>query len=399
MCFKVLRNLDLSYNRLEQINNVGVLNKLEKLFLRDNKISTLPRSVMRGLCANMKMLDVGRNILQTLEKNLFSNCHRLDILKLDKNNLKMVEPLHMASFKEIRLSSNPLKCGCENAALIIWLNYSSSDFVDHVTCDTGDLLKHFKLANCNAVYMNWTSLILKVTIPIVSIMSLAAIIAFIIFKFRYEIQVIAFYKWNIRFSYCCVKRREESVEYKYDAFVCFAEEDVSFVMGTLLPLLEPKHNVCIYYRDFPIGEDIAEAILDVINTSAVIIILLSENFMNSRWGTFEFRNAHYSAIRNKGKRMLIIILSDSVLNLKLDLTLRSILYTKSYLKADDKLFKEKLLHSMPEIPVGSKESLIEERVRWIDTANQSSTVKSSRTPSYKYIDVIEMNDIYDTIQL
>ncbi|XP_045202586.2 toll-like receptor Tollo [Mercenaria mercenaria] len=354
-CHKALQNLDLSYNLLSDISNFGALQNIVKLFLRNNRIKTLPTEAMKGLCTNLEMLDVGKNLIETIDKGTFSNCLKLETLKLDVNSLKVFEPLYQASFRDLRLAWNPLTCDCTNMRLINWLNTSSTVHIDHFKCENGAELKSFRLDNCTAVYVfNWKPLVLKIVIPASSILLLAGIIAIVIFKFRYEFQVIAFYRWNIRFRCFCMNKAEDYVERKYDAFICFAEEDVSFVKTRLIPILEPKYNICIYYRDFPVGEDIAESILDTIDRSGVIILLLSEHFMNSRWGTFEFRSAHYAAIRKKNKRLLIVVMNESFLKMKMDLTLRSVLYTKSYLRADDRLFKEKMIHSMPDEPVTNK---------------------------------------------
>ncbi|KAH3832000.1 hypothetical protein DPMN_105274 [Dreissena polymorpha] len=189
---------------------------------------------------------------------------------------------------------------------------------------------------------------LKIIIPVASVVVILIIVVVIVFKFRYEIQVIAFYKWHIRLDFVvnCGKCRRKKPEacYTYDAFVCFTDEDTTFVKDTLVPLLEPEFKLCVYYRDFKVGDNIADAILKGIKESAVTIILLSESFLTSRWGRFEFREAHHHMIFNNNKKLVIIIMEQAILSQRLDLTLRSILYTKKYLECWDTLFKEKLLH-------------------------------------------------------
>lgn len=113
----------------------------------------------------------------------------------------------------------------------------------------------------------------------------------------------------------------------------------------------------------------------------MIIIVLSESFIRSRWGTFEFRNAHFAVIRNENKKLMVILLNNEVLKMKLDLTLRSILYTNAYLSVDDDLFTEKLLHSLPEIPVGTDETKGDEQLRTVsgycdDTSPQRTNVEN-----------------------
>ena len=161
------------------------------------------------------------------------------------------------------------------------------------------------------------------------------IISYLAIYYRYEIQVVAFYKWNIRIRCCSSKSKISGRSYKYDAFICFAEEDLNYVRDELIPLLEPKYKLCIYYRDFLVGDDIAEAIIDVIENSAVTIIILSKSFVNSRWGRFEFKQAHFNAMQT-GQILVVVVVDDKVLNMKLDLVLKSILFSKAYLRKDDR---------------------------------------------------------------
>lgn len=393
-CFQTLQILGVSYNEINSMDGFGAMSKLTKLRIRHNKISTIPVREMSKLCQNLIQLDIGENMIQNIAKRTFSNCKHLEILKLDKNLIQTFNPVTFSAFSELYLSMNPLECDCQNEDFFNWIEYNKKVSLDDMRCSTGKLIKEVKISECYSS-ASFKSLAKQIGIPLSVLLVLSLAVAGFVFRFRHEIQIIAFYKWNIRLSCCCMKKQDVNTDFKYDAFVCFAEENINYVTDCLIPFLEPKYRLCVYYRDFPLGEDIAEAILDVINQSAVIIILLSQDFVKSRWGAFEFRNAHHAAITNKDKRLIIIVLDDSVLNSKLDLTLKSIIYTKAYLKKNDKLFEEKLLHAMPVEPVGNAQDKAGEG-KITEYTYQTIYFETSVTGS-KYDAFDDIDDHYDVI--
>ncbi|XP_053398408.1 toll-like receptor Tollo [Mercenaria mercenaria] len=346
-CFYSLRNLSLSFNNIEHVPVLSHLPKLNQIDLRGNRIVDIaPEYVLCSGESFLQKLDIGDNKIETIAAGTFEKCTYLEILLLDNNHLNTMDAQFPVSLKVLHLSRNKFSCECALASFVDYLKLLKTD---NITCAVNGNDVDIKSAGIKPCVSNTLlHVLIESLVPFASVLLLAGIISVLIFRYRYEIEVIAFYKWNIRFRCCCRKRKSEPVNYKYDAFVCFAEEDINYVRSTLVPLLEPKFKLCIYYRDFPVGEDIAEAILDVIESSAVTLVVLSQSFIQSRWGTFEFRNAHHHSMRSHDKKLLIIVLENSVLEMKLDLTLRSILYCKTYLTKDDKLFEQKLLHAMPD---------------------------------------------------
>ncbi|XP_052765951.1 toll-like receptor Tollo isoform X2 [Mya arenaria] len=312
---------------------------LQTLNLRQNLIERIEDVVISPYKISLKSLDLGQNLIRFIGQGVFQS--PLEYLYLDGNSLKYLDTLNMPYFNYISISGNPLSCGCNNLDLIVWLNNLEPQNHDNVTCVGSSEIRDFDVQKCSDVVV--VALCVSISVSFVMLTGI------VVCRFRYEIQVIAFYKWHVRFRLPSSSTKSSIRQtYTYDAFVCFAEEDMDYVRTTIVPLLEPQYKLCIYYRDFPVGEDIAEVILNVIEKSAVTIIVLSEAFLKSRWGRFEFRRAHHHVMMTDNKRMVVILLEDSVLKKELDLTLRSILYTKAYLTKHDSLFKEKLLFSMAE---------------------------------------------------
>ena len=66
----------------------------------------------------------------------------------------------------------------------------------------------------------------------------------------------------------------------------------------------------MHYRDFPVGDAIADTIVESVQASKRTIILLSNNFVDSEWCRFEFRAAHQHVLREGGHRLIIVVLED-----------------------------------------------------------------------------------------
>ncbi|KAH3693795.1 hypothetical protein DPMN_081233 [Dreissena polymorpha] len=340
-CLSGIIFLDFSDNMLTQLPSMHKLPMLRELKLRHNKIKHVDVTYVE--LRALTILDLGDNLIESVSPNIFPGS--LKNLYLDHNNLKIFNVIDLSYLLSLTLRDNPLECSCENEDVFTWIRTQHTTSIDNITCtstSSGTIMAaaSFYPYHCDLFKR------LKIIIPLASVSVILLIVCLIMFKFRYEIQVIAFYKWGIRLNLNFGKGRHNKNEtsYTYDAFVCFAEEDTRFVEETLRPLLEPQFSLCLYYRDFQVGDDIADAILKGIKESAVTIILLTDSFLKSRWGRFEFRQAHHHMMFSSHQKLVIIILEKSVLSQKLDLTLKSILYTKKYLQSWDNLFKEKLLH-------------------------------------------------------
>jgi branched-chain amino acid transport system substrate-binding protein len=77
-------------------------------------------------------------------------------------------------------------------------------------------------------------------------------------------------------------------QYIYDVFVSYSTKDEEWVRGELLQRLE-NHGlrVCIDYRDFRPGFSNIEEIKRAIRESRRILLVLTPDYISSRWGVFE----------------------------------------------------------------------------------------------------------------
>ncbi len=90
-------------------------------------------------------------------------------------------------------------------------------------------------------------------------------------------------------------------DFIYDAFVAYSShgEERPWVHTTLREELEGEHGLklCMYHRDFKVGRDLADTIVEGINSSSKILLILSPNFLNSCWCEFEVRMANEKVVK------------------------------------------------------------------------------------------------------
>ncbi|XP_051862855.1 protein toll-like [Drosophila albomicans] len=175
---------------------------------------------------------------------------------------------------------------------------------------------------------------------------------FIILYFLYFRCKIFLLMWLYENGYCLrwISRPEpgENLLMKHDAFLAFCHVDLKYAEEFVEALENgpKKYNVCYYNRDWLLGESIPECILTSIEDSKRTIILMTQDFINSSWGRFEFRSAIKATSEDKHKRLIVILYPDVNVD-ALDSEFRSYLKYNTYLNRDDPHFWRKLKFAMP----------------------------------------------------
>ena len=166
------------------------------------------------------------------------------------------------------------------------------------------------------------------------------------YKYRGEVKVFTY----THFNWHPFDRIDDSDPSKiYDAFVSYSGSDYEWVLNTLRLRLEnhdPPYKLCIHHRDFLVGAPIQENILNSVNQSKRMIMVLSRNFIKSEWCLLEFGAAHRKVLENR-MNYLIIILFDDVNIVDLDDEIKLYMRTNTYLSISKKWFWEKLCYALP----------------------------------------------------
>lgn len=84
-------------------------------------------------------------------------------------------------------------------------------------------------------------------------------------------------------------------EYNYDVFVSYSDKDRGWVLDELIPNIEKRTEVtiCLHERDFQVGLSILENIIQCMDQSRCLLLVVSESFLKSNWCAFEMHLAQH----------------------------------------------------------------------------------------------------------
>lgn len=381
-----LKILFLNNSNIEIIQNRtfnGLIN-LEYLDLGANKLTELIGHEFHGL-DNLKELYLHQNRIQYIDNTTFIELYRLKMLRLDHNRIKTMIFWNLpANLIDVRLSENPWSCDCESIEdfqdflqqhhfvkdeqkLRCLGNNEQSEgfFIGNNHNQSGNLCVNFvglqeDLVNANNKSLTKTLILTQSTqdyitilIAVLSIFLIAIIGIVFVFIFRQEMRVWFHSRFGVRLFYDNnIDMDKNERDKMFDAFISYSSKDEAFVVDELAPALESgttRYMLCLHYRDFPVGAYIADTIVQAIESSRRTIMVLSENFIKSEWCRFEFKQAHHQVLRDRRRRLIIILLGD-VPQKDLDPDLRLYLKTNTYLQWGDKFFWDKLRFALPDVP-------------------------------------------------
>ncbi len=342
-----LRFFSLQGNQIVFSNETSMsdLTSLEVLLLGNNNISSLSHSDIDFLnLGNLTVLDLENCNIHHMQLDSLAMLRKLEILNLSRNTLRdfQVNITHLGHLKLLNLSNNdistfgegfrrqletlntsvdisgnPLTCFCDNIDFVQWLQSDPRRFVkkNDTKClhPTLQSISPWEV-DISALYrhcIHFDAIISSVC----SAAGMALVITAIFVVYRR--------RWRIRYWLYAAKenwrRRMEqgegrpllAQEYIYDAFVAYSShgEERSWVHTTLREKLENEHGLklCMYHRDFKVGRDLAETIVEGINSSNKTLLILSPNFLNSGWCEFEVRMANEKVISERRDSLVIVI--------------------------------------------------------------------------------------------
>ncbi|XP_062126015.1 protein toll-like [Drosophila sulfurigaster albostrigata] len=326
----IIGNTSLYFNNANltklPTSNLYGYSQVKELYLANNQLSHL---AIDQLPENLTYLDIRNNSLQSIDKSV------LEFLA------------YRSRVIQILLSGNPWICHCENEHLIIFVQDPANKIVDRKNILCGDV-KMGRMTNifissiCNSLN-DMNMIIIGVSFGIIVVI----IIVICVITIHYK-QLILMWLFERNLCVSCIAQAEPDNDLKYDAFLAFSHQDLEFVEIYVEKLERGpcQYQLYFYHRDWLIGECIPDCILRSIEDSKRIIILLTENFMKSSWGRFEFRCAIQATSTNKYKRLIVIVYPGIDFN-DLDIELRNYMKFNTYLTRDDPQFWRKLMFGMP----------------------------------------------------
>ncbi|CAC5359224.1 unnamed protein product [Mytilus coruscus] len=240
---------------------------------------------------------------------------------------------------ELHLNDNHFVCNCDSIDFLRWLqetkvtldknrNYSCV-YIDNSQKTTVYAYKHFDFIESKCLSKIW----LTITIIVV-----------VVFLFIFTASVIAYkYRITLHFWYLHIRRKYrlytalagDSKEYKHNAFVAYCNEDEEWVCGSLVNYLEKKNGLalCLHDRDFAAGKLIMDNIIDAIFESKQVVLVISEEFLNSSWCEFELDMARMKMFQDN-RDMLVVVLLDKLFPSQMPISLQRIWNKVTCLEVD-----------------------------------------------------------------
>ncbi|KAM3910383.1 uncharacterized protein RB166_021014 [Leptodactylus fuscus] len=367
-----LRNLYLQQNRLTQLEGdvFDELRNLKYLSLAEdcNGVQILSPGIFKNL-GKLKSLILENMCIQSLSPDIFSNLTNLARLQLTKNGLKQINKNifdNMTKLKYLDIWKCPLTCSCDNEEFQRWMNKTRVQIVYayNITCgnDPSVFFHSFDTHVCDLkeklilFCSSFCFLSLLIIVPIVYSKS----------YWRIKYNYFLFISWlNQRWS-------SNKDLYKYDAFVSYNTRDEAWVYETMLPMLERCHSskglrLCLHHRDFQLGRDIVDNIVDSIHNSRKTLCVVSRSYLRSEWCSMEMQLASYKLFDEMRDVLVLVFLEDIPLReLSTYHRMRKVMLKKTYI-------------TWPKQPEGQKLfwAKVRKALRGVDTEDDEDDVSIS----------------------
>ena len=317
------------------------MRNLNEISLHGCGIRELPVGMFTNT-TQLTTLVMSGNAIKSLNPDVFTPLRNLSLLALARNQIVSVDVAsfsHLTSLRQLDLSQNPFACNCD---LIWFLEYVQNNniFVINIgrsssyTCASPESLHGVPLLRAELSPEDCvTHTDLVVTLSTAAAIAVSAIVFALVYRGR----------WYIRYYIFLVRsRRRRYLEladgnYAYDAFVAHSSNDRAWVVRRLLPQLEAegRYRLCLHQRDWLAGREISENIVESIEASRKVIIVLSNSFAQSRWCQVELAMASNRRLSN-WRNSLVLVLLETISPENQTATLRCLLTTHTYLEWNER---------------------------------------------------------------
>ena len=316
------------------------------LDLSDNNIAYLPEHAFVHLLS-MKNLNLSNNQLTDFKSSsdTFQNLTQLDLRynQLTTFSVTLLEQLLVNNKNfSIDLSHNLLEVSCQNLQFLSWItrhqdcfkNINSYTFRKNgeSATITFDRLREM-LPNIKKQCASYTALITGSSLLILTFF--IVVIGGILYRYRWRLRYL-YYMTKFRFhGYKDLPTTDPDTDFKYDAFLSCADEDMRFITNEVLPKLEDEfgYRCCVHARNFIAGIWIAENIIAAIRRSRKTVVILTQSFLASKWCQYEFHMARMEEIYSrKDQAVLFVLMYEDIDTSTLSLEMLDCINSETYAK-------------------------------------------------------------------
>nr|WLK77136.1 Toll-like receptor [Eisenia andrei] len=296
------------------------LKRLEVLNLRGTGVTSemLPYIARRR---HLRILDVSENEINVLQRPILQNL-KLEVLLLRDNWLSVINITTLPEdtwdrLTRVDFSENTLYCDCQVVWFRRWLKKRKNTTVEnlHLTRCTGPaevkdvpihLLKHPTDLEC---FSEEADAYLLSVFFAVFMTTLVTFLVAILHRLRWILKY-----WYFRYKARAKEFREllDQQHYEFDAFLSYSETNYEWVVDQLHPRLENEFGLrlCIHHRDWSLGSDIVDNIVNSIERSRKTVLIVSNAFAVSQWCHFEMTMAQTKLFEDDRDNLILVLLEE-----------------------------------------------------------------------------------------
>ena len=352
---------DLSYNLLDLQGQYGEFldgaTSVRELNLAGNLVQNISYERFSTL-SQLKTLNLSSNGLESFVVDI-RNLTELSYIDLSGNKISsfsrdMTDQLSAQADKlksttlKIDLSKNSLLCTCSARPFIDWVlskpyNIEFVNFKDYFCWnEDSNQVPFHKLGKPTELDCLGKNFYISVGVASGIVLS-SIIVSLIIGVYRK--------RWWIRYHYFIArqmwinrrKQEEQGREFRYDLFVAHSSCNQGWVDDILQPKLEDENGIklCLHQRDFELGGHITDLIIDNMENSRKILLLISPHFIKSHWCKFEMIMAFQRLIK-VGHDVLLLAILTPLDGVQISKTLKALLEQKTYVEWTNDQYGQKL---------------------------------------------------------
>ncbi|CAG5128688.1 unnamed protein product [Candidula unifasciata] len=269
------------------------LQKLEKLFIYVNAITEIPPGAFDNMLS-LRYLYMDENHISTLKENAFSPETRLRL-------------------QAINLSKNPYLCDCDLLWFRSWaLEAGPKQFMDfnYYLCSNmpNTSVQSYSLSKQACLFSRQAYILFTVCLSILFVFFLAFAV---LYRYRWDIRLLMYERRASRRI-----ATDAPGGFRYDllwfTFVATIEYQMVYSTHNFSCLYQNKWRLqtCIHQRDFIAGGFIIDNIVEAMNASRRILVVVSSRFSQSNWCNFELQIIQSHIITHDLPSLLVIVLDN-----------------------------------------------------------------------------------------
>ncbi|NXN16935.1 TLR4 protein, partial [Indicator maculatus] len=303
---QVLKMAGNSFENNKLDNSFKNLSHLHTLDISSCKLVHVDQSTFDAL-SELKELNISNNKLLTFDPAVYKPLQALTVLDFSNNQLSVLLDSALEILPEslvlLDISQNLFDCSCTHLSFLKWVKEKQQLLQNKelMLCHTPAHVKNVSLSSFDP-----SSCHLSPGMVSSSVIMLVVAVVFLILIYKYYFQL---YYLLVLLSGCKHSAERGDI---YDAFVIHSSKDQEWVMKELVEPLEggtPPFQLCLYYRDFLPGVPIVTNIIqEGFLSSRNVIAVISTDFLESKWCSFEFDIAQsWQLVEGKAGIIMVVL--------------------------------------------------------------------------------------------